>query len=99
MENLKNELNAQENAPISDEELNAVSGGRYSDMLGYGNMSTSYQIATGKLKTIDGSVCPTCQGNEGFLDVAQDGSLYLKCATCGDKILSPFRSEAIEFAE
>ena len=90
MENLKNELNAQENAPISDEKLSAVSGGVYISADTF--YSTIVPAAYPKVRVIDGSSCPKCGCTVGEVVVG-----VVKCEKCGETILENCDSKAIVF--
>ena len=93
MENLKNELNAQENAPISDEELNAVSGGTV--YIEFGGFGATFQTAEIRVRVINGKSCPSCGGTIGKIPLTP-GPSGVKCEKCGTPILETHTDEDIE---
>ena len=89
----KNEIKANENAAVADEELKDVSGGvNYIEFGGYG---ATFQMGESRVKVINGKSCPSCGGTIGKIPLTP-GPSGVKCEKCGTLILETYTDKDIE---
>ena len=79
---------------IADNDLEAVAGGQHIE---FGTVGTTGSFSVNKVKVINGSKCPVCNDTIGILAEGPDGNFCVKCEKCGEIILNPYRSDAVEF--
>ena len=89
----KNEIKANENAAVADEELKDVSGGvNYIEFGGYG---ATFQMGDSRVRVINGKSCPSCGGTIGKIPL-MPGPSSVKCEKCGTIILETYTDKDIE---
>ena len=93
----KNEIKANENAAVADEELKDVSGGvNYIEFGGYG---ATFQMGDSRVRVINGKRCSSCGGTIGKIALCTAlGTAYsgVKCEKCGTIILETYTDKDIE---
>ena len=94
----KNEIKANENAAIADEELKDVSGGvNYIEFGGYG--ATFQMGGESRVRLINGKSCSSCGGTIGkiaYLTVLGAAYSGVKCEKCSTIILETYTDKDIE---
>ena len=89
----KNEIKANENAAVADEELKDVSGGvNYIEFGGYG---ATFQMGDSRVRVINGKSCPSCGGTIGKIPL-MPGPSGVKCEKCVTIILETYTDKDIE---
>ena len=89
----KNEIKANENAAVADEELKDVSGGvNYIEFGGYG---ATFQMGESRVRVINGKSCLSCGGTIGKIPL-MPGPSGVKCEKCGTIILETYTDKDIE---
>jgi hypothetical protein len=92
------QLNANENATVSDEELNDVSGGAaYIEFGGFG--ATIQMGGESRVRLINGKSCSSCGGTIGkiaYLTVLGAAYSGVKCEKCNTVIVETYTADDIE---
>ena len=89
----KNEIKANENAAVADEELKDVSGG--AAYIEFGGFGATFQMGDSRVRVINGKSCPSCGGTIGKIPL-MPGPSGVKCEKCGTIILETYTDKDIE---
>jgi DNA-directed RNA polymerase subunit M/transcription elongation factor TFIIS len=90
------------NGALSDDELNAVSGGLGCPDDGEENDAKAKLIPGKKVRVLNGKICPKCHSNEGVIghNLTASGmtgnTLYVFCPKCNMKITDYVSNDTVE---
>ena len=94
---MKDEMKAKENAAVSDDELEDVSGGV--NYIEFGGFGATFQMGESRVRLINGKSCSSCGGTIGKIALCTAlGTAYsgVKCEKCGTIILETYTDKDIE---